>query len=44
LEAIGFDISMTAKDILGLEIKWSQGNLIPEYLTLVCGIFYEKRK
>ena len=44
MEAIGFDISMTAKDILGLEIKWSQGNLIPEYLTLVCGIFYDKRK
>ena len=44
LEAIGVDISMTAKDILGLEIKWSQGNLIPEYLTLVCGIFYDKRK
>ena len=44
LEAIGFDISMTAKEILGLEIKWSQGNLIPEYLTLVCGIFYKKSK
>ena len=43
LEAIGFDISMTAKELLGLDIKWSQGNLIPEYLTLVCGIFYGKR-
>ena len=40
LEAIGFDISKTAKDLLGLEIKWSQDGFIPEYLTLVCGIFY----
>ena len=42
LEAIGFDISKTAQDLLGLEIKWSQNGLIPEYLTLVCGIFYKK--
>lgn len=40
LEAFGFDISKTAKDLLGLEIKWSQGELIPDYLTLVCGLFY----
>lgn len=42
LEAIGFDISKTAKELLGLDIKWSQDGLIPEYLTLVCGIFYKK--
>ena len=42
LEAIGFDMGKTAKDLLGLEIKWSQEGLIPEYLTLVCGIFYQK--
>ncbi len=42
LEAFGFDIGKTAKDLLDLEIKWSQGGLIPEYLTLVCGIFYHK--
>ena len=40
LEAFGFDMSKTAKDLLGLEIKWSQGGLVPEYLTLVCGLFY----
>ena len=40
LEAIGFDISKTAKDVLGLEIKWSKGDVVPEYLTLVCGLFY----
>lgn len=42
LEAFGFDMSKTAKDLLGLEIKWSQGEIIPEYLTLVCGVFYQK--
>ena len=42
LEAIGFDVSKTAKDLLGLDIKWSHDGLIPEYLTLVCGIFYKK--
>jgi len=40
LEAFGFDISKTAKELLGLEIKWSRGDFIPEYLTLVGGIFY----
>ena len=27
---------------ISLEIKWSQVELIPEYLTLVCGVFYQK--
>ena len=39
-KAFGFDMGKTAKELLGLEIKWSKGLLIPEYLTLVCGIFY----
>ena len=42
LGVIGFDISKTSKDLLGLDIKWSQDGLIPEYLTLICGIFYKK--
>ena len=42
LEAFGFDMCRTAKELLGLEIKWSKGQLIPEYLTLVCGVFYKK--
>ena len=44
LEAIGFDISQTAKDLLGLDIKWSHDGRIPEYLTLVCGIFYKAQR
>ena len=40
LEAFGFDMSKTASDLLRLEIKWSHDGRIPEYLTLVCGVFY----
>lgn len=40
LEAYGFDISRTAKELLGIEIKWSEQGQIPEYLTLVGGVFY----
>jgi len=40
LEAIGFDMGRAASELLGLDIKWSKGDFIPEYLTLVCGIFY----
>lgn len=43
LEAFGFDMGKTAKELLSLEIKWSKGLLIPEYLTLVCGIFYKAK-
>lgn len=42
LEAVGFDISRTAQELLGLEIKWGRDGRLPEYLTLVCGIFYER--
>ena len=40
LEAFGFDMSKTTSDLIGLEIKWSHDGCIPEYLTLVCGVFY----
>ena len=40
LEAFGFDMSKTASDLIGLEINWSHDGRIPEYLTLVCGVFY----
>ena len=40
LEAFGFDVSKTASDLLGLEIKWSHDDRIPEYLILVGGVFY----
>ena len=33
-------MSKTAKELLGMEMKWGKEGKIPEYLTLVCGIFY----
>ena len=42
LEAYGFDVSLTAKELLGIEIKWSEQGLLPEYLTLVGGVFYKR--
>lgn len=42
LEAFGFDVGKTSKDLLGVELKWSQDGMIPEYLMLVYGIFYQK--
>ena len=44
LEAFGFDLSKTAKNILGLDILWSKEGKIPEYLTLVSGLFHNKEE
>ena len=35
-----FDIGKTTQQLLGIDIKWSHNGRIPEYLTLVCGLFY----
>lgn len=40
LEAFGFDVERTARDMLGLEILWGEQGKLPAYLTLVCGLFY----
>lgn len=39
LEAYGFDISRTASELLGIELKWSRDLVLPEYFTLVSGLF-----
>lgn len=39
LEAYGFDISRTGSELLGIELKWSEGLALPEYFTLVSGLF-----
>lgn len=39
LESFGFDIGKTAQDLLGIELKWSNDGSLPEYLTLVSGLF-----
>lgn len=40
LEAVGFDLGRTASELLGIELRWSHDGKIPEYLTLVCGLFH----
>lgn len=40
LEAYGFNVSLTASEVLGIDMVWGKDDKIPRYLTLVCGLFY----
>lgn len=40
LESCGFDIGKTASQLLQIELKWSENGKMPEYLTLVGGVFH----
>lgn len=40
LEAYGFDIALTTSQLFGIELQWSRNGFLPEYLTLVSGVFY----
>lgn len=42
LEACGFDIAQTTRELFGMELKWSDNGKVPEYLLLVCGFFHNK--
>lgn len=39
LEALGFDMGKTTSELLGIEMKWSTDTILPEYFTLVSGLF-----
>ena len=39
LEALGFDVSKIAAELLNIEMKWSREGILPEYFTLVSGLF-----
>ncbi|MDD4655922.1 MAG: DUF2284 domain-containing protein [Bacteroidales bacterium] len=39
LEAYGFDISKTTLELLGIELKWSTGLVLPPYFTFVSALF-----
>ena len=41
LEAYGFDIAKTMTDLFGIELKWGTATSSPEYILLVCGLFYD---
>ncbi|WP_409199675.1 DUF2284 domain-containing protein [Methanobrevibacter sp. DSM 116169] len=38
IESLGGDVEKTARELLGLEMKWIEDYKLPEYLILVCGI------
>lgn len=40
LEACGFDIGKTLAELFGIELLWGRDGRMPEYLTLVCGLFH----
>ena len=39
LEAVGFDVVKTTRDLLGIELQWGRDGHLPPYLTLVTAIF-----
>lgn len=39
LEAVGFDVAGTARDVLGIELEWGNGNQLPSRITLVTALF-----
>ncbi|MFI3330844.1 MAG: DUF2284 domain-containing protein [Rikenellaceae bacterium] len=38
LESLGFDLSLTSKDLLGIDIKWGKNGQAPEYYTLISAL------
>ena len=39
LEAVGFDVSRTASELLGIDLQWSTDGHLPPYVTLVTALF-----
>ena len=39
LESFGFDVAKTARQLLDIELLWSKDKKMPEYLTLIFGLF-----
>ena len=40
LEALGFDVTKTASQLLGIEMQWGVDGMMPDYLVLICAVFY----
>ncbi len=40
LEAYGFDVSLISQELFGIALQWSKDGLLPEYLVIVCALFY----
>ncbi len=42
LEAYGFDVAHTTKELFNQELQWGKDGKLPNYLILACGIFCDK--
>lgn len=42
LEAYGFDVEKTVKELLGIELKWAPKGQLPDVITLVGAVFYNR--
>ena len=40
LEAYGFDVALISQELFGIKLRWGKDGLLPEYLVIVCAIFY----
>ena len=40
LEAYGFDLARAILNIFGIELKWGTATTPPDYVVLICGLFY----
>ena len=43
LEAYGFDVARTTQELFGQELQWGAEGLLPNYLMIVCALFYNER-
>ena len=42
LEAFGFDIEKTLRELFGLKLLWGENGRLPEYIVLVSALFHNK--
>lgn len=40
LEALGFDVTKTASELLGVDMQWGADGMMPDYLVLICAVFF----
>ena len=44
LEAYGFDVALISQELFGIKLRWGKDGLLPEYLVIVCALFYNIQK
>ena len=40
LEAVGFDVSAAARNLLGIDLEWSSDGSLPKHITIVTALMY----